>query len=192
MSKPWLDVPEVWKDEQAFLNWMRSQTRRVWSRHPIKVEYVKRRQITVERAKEFGVEFGHCLHPRTKTVCRCEHCHLWFAKNQMEVDHIEGGTGFDDYESFLQWQKRMLFVDFGGIQHLCKKCHHKVTMTQKFGCKPEEVEAYIDRAAFRKLKAKDQKLALQALGIPPDINAECRVKQFTAHLEERYGFSLRP
>ena len=192
MSKPWLDVPDVWKDEQAFLNWMRSQIRRVWSLHPIKVEYVKRRQITVEQATQSGVEFGHCLHPRTKTVCRCEHCHLWFAKNQMEVDHIEGGTGFDDYESFLQWQKRMLFVDFGDIQHLCKKCHHKVTMTQKFGCKPEEVEAYIDRANFRKFTAKMQQSALRAVGFTPGKNAKERVAQYTRYLEQHYGFALRP
>lgn len=192
MSKPWLDVPEVWKDEQAFLNWMRSQIRRVWSRHPIKVEYVKRRQITVEHAKEFGVEFGHCLHPRTKTVCRCEHCHLWFAKNQMEVDHIEGGTGFADYESFLQWQKRMLFVDFGDIQHLCKKCHHKVSMTQKFHCKPEEVQAYIDRANFRKFTAKMQQSALRAMGYTPGKNAKEREAQYTRYLEQYYGFTLRP
>lgn len=189
MSSPWDDVPHVWKDEQAFLNWMRSQTRRIWSRHPIKVEYVKARKVPVSQVTG---EWGHCCHPRTKFAAQCEKCEKWWAVSRMEVDHLQGGTGFNDWPSFLLWQDRMLRVGFDDIQHLCKPCHHRITMCQKFGCTEKEVDFYIDRAAFRRLKAKDQKLALKALKLPPGKNGAEREAIFTKHLEKKYGFTLRP
>ena len=192
MGKPWESVPHIWADERAYCNWLRSQIRRMWSRHPIKVEYVKQRQIPIAEAVRRGVEFGHCYHPRTTAVCQCEHCHLWFAKGQMEVDHLHGGYGFSNYEEFLVWQKTMLFLSFDDIQHLCKKCHHKVSMTQKFHCEPEEVQAYIDRANFRKLKAGAQAAALNALCLPKGKNGAERDALYIQYLEEKYGFTLRP
>lgn len=192
MGKPWESVPSLWKDERAYCNWLRSQIRRMWSRHPVKTEYVKQRQIPIAEAVRRGVEFGHCYHPRTKTVCQCEHCHLWFAKGQMEVDHLHGGFGFSNYQEFLVWQETMLFLGFEDVQHLCKKCHHKVTMTQKFHCKPEEVAAYIDRAHFRKQTAKMQGQILHAMNLQSGKNKAEREDIYCRYLEEKYGFTLRP
>ena len=183
MGKPWEDVPDVWKDERAYCNWLRSQIRRAWSRHPIKTTYVKNRRMAI-------ADMDACTrkdYPRAKFICECEMCHSWFPQSHMEVDHIHGGTGFSDYEGFLVWQKTMLFLGFEDIQHLCKPCHANVTLSQKLGCTLKEVPFHRERIAFGKLKAKGQITKLKKLGLPEGTNSAKREAIFLAYLEEKYN-----
>lgn len=184
MGKPWEDVPHIWKDEKAYLNWMRSQIRRIWSRHPIKTSYIKAREVKVEYALTRPVLYpiAHKLSGNTKTVCRCEMCNFYFAKGKMEVDHIAGGEGFSDYAGFLEWQKRMLFLGYEDIQHLCKPCHQLVSTSQRFNCSIADAPKYQKLAEFKKLKAEAQRVKLIKLGLPPGLNGKARVATFQEHL----------
>ena len=184
MGKPWEDVPDVWKDERAYCNWLRSQIRRAWSRHPIKTTYVKNRRVPKSKmAKAITSKFS----ANAKFFCDCEMCGKWQPQSYMEVDHIHGGTGFSTYEGFLVWQKTMLFLGFEDIQHLCKPCHADVTLSQKLGCTLEEVPMQRERIDFGKLKAKGQIAKLKKLGLPEGRNSDIREANFLVYLKEKYN-----
>ena len=160
MGKPWEDVPDIWEDEQAYCNWLRSQVRRMWTRHPIKTTYVKNRRIPKsEVAKAITSQFS----ANTKFFCACEMCGKMSPQSHMEVDHKLGGKGFKNYKEFLVWQKTMLFLGYEDIQHLCTPCHSDVSLSQKLGCTLEDVPFHRDRIAFGKLKAAPQKAKLAKL-----------------------------
>lgn len=165
MANPWDSVPHIWRDEQAYLNWLRSQTRRIWSRHPVKTSYVKAREMPVRQAVADKLDIAHKLSPNTKAVCQCERCERWFAKGRMEVDHIDGGVGFSTYDEFLSWQRRMLFVSFDDIRHLCTQCHADITATQKYGCTEAQLPYYRQMTRFREAKVTLQKQMLTTAGI---------------------------
>lgn len=183
MGKPWEDVPHIWKDEAAYCNWMRGQIRRMWSRHPIKVEYIKNRRVPISKV---GAAIRE-QYPRAKYVCPCEMCHNWFPQSHMEVDHLHGGEGFRTYDEFLVWQKTMLFLGFNDIQHLCKPCHAKVTLSQKLGVPLSEVPLHQERIAFDKLAATTQARKLQHLGLPEGKNAAERKQIYLKYLQEKYN-----
>lgn len=194
-TKPWDSVPDLWKDERSYLNWLRGQIRRIWSRHPIKHRYIAQRPTVkvlkldgggreLERPVPLGVPK---LSANTKEVKCCEMCGKWFPKGKMEVDHEVGGVGFSTYEEFLEWQHRMLFVSFDDIKHICKTCHNKVTLSQKFNCSLENVWVYQEIAAFNKLKAGPMRKAYDDAGLQgyhPDTMPVMK-KRFKQHMMEK-------
>jgi hypothetical protein len=183
----------MWKDERAYLNWLRGQIRRIWSRHPIKHRYIQQRPSvkitklpTGERVMERGVPLGVAkLSANTKEVKCCEMCDKWFPKGKMEVDHEVGGVGFQSYDEFLEWQHRMLFVSFDDIKHICKDCHHQVSMSQKFGCSLENVWVYQAIADFNKLKVGPMRKRLNEMGLKSDDSGPHLKVRFKQHMMEK-------
>lgn len=186
VSKPWECVPDLWKTEKSYLNWLRGQIRRIWSRHPIKHRYVAQQEVISVTDAPLHLPLGCTLSPRTKKLRQCEMCRLWWPPSKLEVDHIHGGVGFDNYEEFLEWQERILFVSFDDIRELCKTCHADVTLSQKLGCTLEEVPKERERIEFGKLKATKQNEALVMLGIKQGKNPAERVALFNEYLEKKY------
>lgn len=117
-------------------------------------------------------------------------CRLWWPPSKLEVDHIYGGVGFDNYDEFLEWQKRILFVSFDDIRELCKICHADVTLSQKLGCTLEEVPKERERIEFGKLKATKQNEALIMLGIKQGKNSAERTALFNDYLEKKYDIGI--
>ena len=81
---PWDDV-STWKDEKAYMNWLRSSIRKIWSRHPVKISYIHEHRFKSNIGK------------RTKRnpsglvwACRCECCKEVFRQTDCQVDHIDG------------------------------------------------------------------------------------------------------
>ena len=188
MNNPWDSVPTLWKNEKAFLNWMRSQVRRIWNRHPVKNNYVRQRKAfhpyTLEQQ---GYEVRGAT-PRTKVARQCEMCGEWFAPSRLEVDHIHGGVGFSDYQGFIEWQHRILFVGFDDIREICKDCHHKVNTSQRYNIPIEQVAKQLELIAFKKLKAKQQKELLAKCELPSTGNSKVREEVFIQHLRVKYGY----
>jgi len=190
VGKPWKDVPDLWKGEKQYLNWLRGQIRRIWSRHPIKHRYVAQRETpTPVEASALHLPIGCALTARTKRLRECEMCKQWYPPSWLEVDHIHGGVGFDNYEEFLEWQERMLFVTFEDIRELCKTCHADVTLSQKLGCTLDAVPKERERIEFGKLKATKQNETLATLNLKQGKNPAERVAIFNEHLEKKYGQS---
>lgn len=189
---PWEAVPELWADEKAYCNWLRGQIRKMWTRHPVKTSYVAQRPSLskADALKNMKIVGVSSIHGSTKELKQCEMCELWFPKGRMEVDHLNGGEGFSTYEEFLQWQRGMLFLGFDDIQHICKVCHHQVSLSQKFHCSLEEVIIYIRRAEFRKAKAIQQGLILMRVQQPVGPNAEDRENIYCRYLQKKYGLKF--
>jgi len=189
VSNPWEDVPGLWKDEMAFLNWLRSQTRKTWSRHPVKNEYCRQRP-TISRL--FAVESG-VIDPkqfvRAKKLRQCEMCEGWFPVSALQVDHLDGGYGFKNMDEFFEWYKRMLLIGFDDIRELCIPCHEKVTLSQKLGCSMEDIPYHQDRIAFGKLKAAQQHKVLADLELSSGNNADARMEIYLEHLGDKYDKS---
>ena len=185
-NTPWGSVPKLWKDEKSFLNWLRSQVRKVWSRHPVKNTYVsKRKKMHPTELEKLGIEVVGAT-AKTRVVRQCEMCDKWFPVSQMEVDHIHGGTGFTNYEEFLAWQKRTLFVGFDDIREICKGCHQKVTLSQRLNIPMSQVPMEQERIKFSKLNSSDQTKELNSLQLCKGKNKAEREAIHYAYLKDKY------
>lgn len=165
MAKPWEDAPDVWKNETAWCQWLRSQSRRVWSRHPIKNNYVKARMVPVHEV--CASRLGERINPRTKMLCKCEMCEEYYPRNKIEVDHIVQAGSFKSQAEYAGWVERLLVVGYEDIRILCKGCHKKVTLSQRFNCSIEEASIRQDMANFKKLRVRDMWALLHSLKITP-------------------------
>lgn len=163
MSNPWDDCPDLWKSEKHFCQWLRSQTRRIWSRHPVKNRYCSKHTVAAESIKGFKQKF-----PRAKKARQCAMCKEWYPPTQTEVDHIHPAGSFDCVKTYHIWVERLLVLGFDDMRILCKPCHLKVTLAEKFKCKLEDVWAYQEVAAFNKLKAKEARKKMEEYGLPSD------------------------
>lgn len=172
-STPWEDVPHIWKDEKAYLNWLRSSTRRIWNRHPIKIAYKQKRR--------YKAPVG--VNGRDVWVSDCEMCGEQSRKT--EIDHIVEGGSFHDWESYTNWSKRILWVGFGDIRELCVDCHELETLAQRKGITLEEAKVERELISFKKLKADRQRATLKSLGIEPSSTKALREEQYKIYLGER-------
>lgn len=166
---PWDNVPQ-WKGEKDFLNWLRSSTRRIWSRHPTKIEYKKHRRYKAPVGK----------HGKDVWVSDCEICGE--QSRDTEIDHIDGGYGFSNWEEYCSWAKRILWVTFDDIRELCKECHEAVTLSQRERISFEQ--AKIEKKVISICKAKKDKEWLMERGIQPASNASKREEQIRSVLNE--------
>lgn len=178
MAKPWEDAPELWKDEAAYCQWLRSQARRIWARHPIKNKYKAARTQPAEGMLGFKEQY-----PRAKKACQCEMCGNWFPASKIEVDHIQQAGSFKSVQEWYFWLDRLLNIGFEDIRLLCKvTCHPLVTLSQRFGCSIEEAMKRQQLADFRKLKAASQRTVLLNLGLDNSGNKDSREKLFWVHI----------
>ena len=51
----WERYPHIWKTESTFLSWIRGNVRRnLWSRHPVKIEFIKNNRIRIPNPNPKG------------------------------------------------------------------------------------------------------------------------------------------
>ena len=177
MTNPWEDFPELWKDEVAYCQWLRSQSRRIWSRHPIKISLLKAGAIPV--TPELRDRLG--LSKAAKKVYRCDICGCYHIAKNIEVDHIEGAGSFKTVDEWHIWLDRLLRVGMKDLRILCKPCHAIVTFSQKAHCTFEEAVILKQIVEFKKLKPARQLAKLRELGVmeAPELrNAVGRVRLF--------------
>ena len=138
---PYWNFPNSpFKSETAYFTWLRGSIRRIWSRSPVKIAYKQSRRYKAPVGKN----------GKDVWVSRCELCGV--EHRACEVDHIHGGKGFYDWESFTEWQKRILMVSFDDIRELCPDCHGVVSYQQKSGLSFKE--AKIEKEAIEIQKQK--------------------------------------
>jgi len=136
---PW-DNTTAWKNEKDFLNWLRSQTRRVWSRHPVKLSYKQQRR--------FKAPIG--INNKEVWACHCEMCNELVRSSDCQIDHITAGGSFNDWESYTEWSKRILWVTFDDLRELCVSCHEIINLQQKSGLSFED--ARLEKSVISWLK----------------------------------------
>lgn len=146
---PWHDIPHIWKNERAFLTWLRSAARRVWAKHPIRTEYKKKRR--------FKAPLGRVTKSNPEGMVwasTCEHCGE--VSRKTEIDHLTSAGGFQDVQGWLEWMERLLIVGFDDLQELCKDCHEARTLAEKKGISMEE--AFKEKEIIKLCKMPASKL----------------------------------
>ena len=165
MNEPWNIPNSPWKDEKAYLNWLRGSIRRIWSRHPVKIAYKQSRRYKAPVGRN-GKEVW---------VSDCEVCGK--QSRDCQVDHLQGGYGFTDWASFTEWAKMILWVGFDDIQEVCVECHEVITLSQRRGMTFEEARLDKQAIAICKGSVSSVKAFLSERGITPAGNAEKRRQQ---------------
>lgn len=143
MSEPWQIPNSPWKNEKAYLNWLRGSIRRIWSCHPVKISYKQQRR--------YKAPVG--LKGKDVWVSDCEMCGK--QARDCEVDHLQGGYGFQDWQTFADWAKMILWVTFEDIRELCPSCHSVVTLSQKLNIPIDKAKIEQQVIAICKMKAKE-------------------------------------
>lgn len=169
--QPYEGLEHIWKDEKAYLNWLRSQTRRIWGRHPVKTEYRMRRRFKAPLGRNGKEVFA----------CTCEMCGKTVRQTETQVDHLEQGGSFSNWEEYTQWAKRILWVGLDGVRELCIPCHKAVNHSQNRGISVED--ARIEKEAIRLVKEKKARQWLIDRGIEPKKAKDLR-EQIIQKLKE--------
>lgn len=170
---PW-DGTSAYKTKAQFLNWLRSQSRRIWARHPTKLAYKQSRRYKAPVGKNNkDVWVSDC------EICGCQ-------SRKCEVDHIKEGGSFDDWESYTVWLERILWVSFEDLRELCQECHSVVTYQQRYNLSWEEAVARKKVIQKMNQSAAVQKKELQKSGYSGKsvANAEAREKCYLELLEK--------
>lgn len=171
--EPWDDAPTIWKDEKAYLTWLRGSIRRIWSRSPVKIAY--------KQSRRYKAPVG--LKGKEVWVSDCEMCGK--QSRDCEVDHLHGGFGFTDWQSFTEWARMILWVSFDDIQELCPECHSVISYQQKSGLSFED--AKIEKQAIELCKKSvDKQWLLDNNQVPASSKAKRR-QQIITYLKENNG-----
>lgn len=185
MSKelePWEQLPDVWKSEAAYFNWIRGAMRKAWCRHPIKVAYMNKNRFKAPMGKKtFKNPDGQMVWATT-----CETCHKVHKVGNTEVDHIVRAGGCKSWEEFNPWIKSLLHINFNGLAIICKPCHRIKSYAEQHSISFEEAKLRKRVIAFMKQTASQQIAWFQRQQFDPDAykNAKARKETYTYYLRE--------
>lgn len=162
LKEPWQHYPQIWKDEKAFMAYLRGAFRAVWSKYPAKLEW-KKQQMKKPPDDYTG---------RAKTVGYCSYCNCMFSASSLEVDHVEQAGSFSNKEEAIQWFWRLLDTNDNWCL-ACKPCHKIKSYAEREGLSFED--AKITKAVIAMMKDKKKMLAtLQQHGYNNCTNDEKR------------------
>ena len=166
---PWEQLPEVWKTEAAYFQWLRGQMRKAWSRHPIKNAYKLGRRTRAEVGKKTDKKTGK---PQLVWALPCDQCGHVFPQSEVEVDHIIRAGSFKSWADCERWLMALMQICFADLQLLCKPCHKIKSYAETHNMSFQHAEA--EKAAIQWLKDTTpavQTKFLLGLGIPA---VECK------------------
>lgn len=151
-KKPWTVEGVPWKTEASFWAWVRGVLRKGWSKHPVKLEYIKQHRKRIKNPKlsnRFPEVWG--------MTCSC--CGKDVVQSEIEIDHIsETGGKFTCLDDIKEYSAYLFMIDFSSIRAVCKPCHQVITLAQKQGISFEE--AQIQKKVIEICKDKKKMLAL--------------------------------
>ena len=118
------EMSHVWKTESAFMSWLRGGIRRMWSKHPVRIEFMKQNRIRIPNPNKNGkakeVWGGVCALTGELTP-----------QTSLEVDHKKGNhslRSIDDIQSFVEG---ILLVTFDDLQLVSKDAHKIKSYAEK-------------------------------------------------------------
>lgn len=193
--KPW-EIPGLpWDTEAKFLSWIRGILRKGWSRHPVKLEYIKRNRIKVPNPNPngrnetvWGMECAKCkghfslaVPIKTRNRIKKEH---GFDVVTIEIDHKAQAGSLKSSEDIGSFAYRLFYVTFDDLQPLCQNCHSVVTLSQKLGLSEEQALAEKQAIAISKRPVSEVKAWLEERNIVPASTTAARRKQIVEALSE--------
>ena len=163
------------KTEGAYIGWLRSQTRRMWSNHPVRLDLIKKNQRRMQNKKTGRMAYH----------LPCAHCRKAFPLGDIEINH-KNTVGTLTLENFGEYMVRLMLVEEKDLEILCKPCHSIVTYQERSGMSRED--AVIEKkiiAFFKKYDAKEQKARFIQAGLEPASTAAARREQLRNHLNDK-------
>lgn len=146
--QPWVEYPEFWKTESAFLSFIRGGIRRhLWSKNPVKLQFMKENRIKLVNTS-----------PRSKKAhpfvwgFSCAACNKSFKGNACEIDHKTGEHSLRKVEDIQSFVEGIVFVRKEDLQILCKPCHKAKTYSERQGISMED--AIIEKGVIEICKGK--------------------------------------
>lgn len=162
-KEPWAVPGAPWKTESAFWAWVRGVLRKGWSKHPIKIEYIKKYRKQIPNPNPKGKKetvWGMC----------CSKCAKNTVQSQIEIDHIsETGGKFTCLEDVRDYVAYLFLIDFDSIRPVCKSCHSIINYSQRMGISFEEATLQKEVIEFMKQPKEKQLAFLQDHGYTGDI-----------------------
>lgn len=159
-----------WKNSTAFFTYLRGGLRRVWSKNPMKLEYIKKHRILIKNPSKKGKKaevFGFV----------CESCKNEFPLSMGEVDHITPVGQLKEKQDIQGFVEKLLFVTEDDLQLVCKSCHACKSYAEKQGISFEEAKLEKQVIEVCKLPATELKQWLTDAGEEPEKNAIKRKEQ---------------
>ena len=172
-KKLWEMYPQIWKTESAFMSWIRGGVRRsLWSKHPVKLEFIKRNRIKIPNPNPKGkvaeVWGGVCSLTGDVHILA-----------NLEVDHITGNHSLrvlSDIENFI---KGIVLITLDDLQFVSKEAHKIKSYAEKQGISFEE--AKIEKEVIEIIKQKKDKAYLQEHQLPVSSTQSARRATIVAH-----------
>ena len=142
------EMSHVWKTESAFMSWLRGGIRRIWSKHPVKLEFIKRNRVKIPNPKPNG---------RVKEVWggKCALTGEYFVLNELECDHKEGNISLKSVDDIQTFVEGILIVTLEDLQLVSKEAHKIKSYAEKQGISFEE--AKIEKEVIEIIKQKKDK-----------------------------------
>ena len=141
------EMPHVWKTESAFMSWLRGGIRRMWSKHPVRIEFMKQNRIRIPNPNKNGkakeVWGGVCALTGELTP-----------QTSLEVDHKKGNhslRSIDDIQSFVE---SILLVTFDDLQLVSKDAHKIKSYAEKHNMTFNEAKVHKEVIEICKDKQK--------------------------------------
>lgn len=124
-NEPWGEGTP-WKNSTAFFTYLRGCLRKAWSRHPTKLNVIKkqRKQITNPNTKgNKPTVFGFT----------CELCEKDYVLKDGQVDHINPAGSLTKTEDIQGFVERLLYVREEDLRLICKGCNSALVIADKQG-----------------------------------------------------------
>jgi 5-methylcytosine-specific restriction endonuclease McrA len=171
--EPWKEFPKIWKTKSAFMSWLRGGIRKnLWSRSPIKMEY-----IAANRKKVLNTKTGNMVWGGTCNLCGND-----FLAKDLQVDHIVGNHSLREIEDIQNFIESISCISLKDLQYVCKPCHEAKTLAEKKGVSFEE--AMIEKRVIALCKDVDVcKKILDKHGLPSN-NGKIRKQSVRKLLED--------
>ena len=162
------------KTEKDFVNWLRSALRRVWCKHPVKMQMLQDRRVK-----------GPSNTGRLVFKVRCERCGNLFKMADVEVNHKEQVGKNLNLENFNEYAQKLLVVKEEDLEILCKGCHSVTTYAERMGIDLKNAEIEKKVIKFKNKPAAQQITGLKSLGIIPARTEKERIVQAREYLRSK-------
>tara|TARA_R110002126_G_scaffold166395_3_gene314095 strand:- start:1132 stop:1716 length:585 start_codon:yes stop_codon:yes gene_type:complete len=192
MINPWEVKDTPWKNESQYWNWVRSVLRKGWSRHPVKVQFVKDNRKRVPnpnpngRGDSWGMTCNICkgdfILPVAKALRDKLEKHSGEKLSTIEINHKKEAGSLTCKEDLGRFASNLLFINYEDLEPLCQTCHAIVSYSQKHNITFEE--ARLAKRVIEIINSKKVNEFLEERGIEPASNAKKRRLQITEYLQE--------
>ena len=173
LEKMLSEMSHVWKTESAYYTWLRGSIRRaMWSKNPVKLEFIKRNRIKIPNPNPKG---------KVKEVWGgvCALTGNTYPIGDMEVDHKEGNHSLKTLDDLVPFVKGIVMITLDDLQLVSKEAHKIKSYAEKQGISFEE--AKIEKEVIEIIKQKKEKEYLQEHQLPVSSTKSARRVTIVEH-----------